>query len=128
MIIENKNENINLKVLQINIRGIKKNFFELCRIVDRYNIDIILIQESQLKDNDNPPPIINFSQIGKNRLNKIGGGVGIYVRNNYKISRLDVDCTGNIIEIVGLRLYTKYKRPIDIYTIYVPPNSKAEVY
>ena len=35
-----------VKILQVNIRGVKSNFNELCNYIIRENVDIIVLQET----------------------------------------------------------------------------------
>ena len=50
----------NLKILQINIRGIRSNNHELYNTIQKNKIDIALIQETWLKNNDLPPNLDKY--------------------------------------------------------------------
>lgn len=77
-----------LKIIQINVNSIIKisRRYELQCILDRYNPDIVLLNETKLNSRHN---LIfnNHKIIRKDRVNsQKGGGTAILIRNNIKYS------------------------------------------
>ena len=67
---ETKNK---LKVLQLNIRGIRNKYIDLIDLLNRLDEpDIIILCETWLKPNDPDPKILDYKFIGRHRSNRKG--------------------------------------------------------
>ena len=85
-----KKENRNIKILQLNINGIKSKLLELKQLLEEENIDIAVIQETKLHPSSKNPTIPNYSFYRQDRpmssssiKTKInGGGLIMYIKNN----------------------------------------------
>ena len=97
--LENLDENINtfhgLKCLHINIQSLPSKFDKLKDLLGtlkshKFDLDCILVCETFLKketaDFFNLP---GYTLVHKGRINKKGGGVGIYIANRYKFQLRD---------------------------------------
>ena len=56
----------------------------------------------------------------------MGGGVGIFVKGCLNFERIDLNLSNSTVELIGIRLKAKYTRPIDIFSLYAPPNINYE--
>ena len=74
----NKN---NLRIIQLNIRGLKGKIDELSSLLGKLKCpEVVILNETWLKDHDtNRIKIDNYVFKGRPRLNKKGGGVGFLV-------------------------------------------------
>ena len=64
-----------LKVLQLNIKGIRNKYYELTDLLKKLEEpDIGILCETWLKASDPTPKILNYSFLGEHRTNRKGGG------------------------------------------------------
>lgn len=56
-------------------------------------------------------------------MGQVGGGVGIYISRNIRFQRIVNPLNENNLEIIGIRVYNRNNRPIDLYSVYIPPSS-----
>ena len=83
--ILNKEIKNKLKIVQLNIRGIKGKYYDLIDLINKLNSpDIIILCETWLKSSDAHPQIAGYYYLGKNRQSRKGGGVGFLIKNNLK--------------------------------------------
>ena len=76
--------NKDLRVVQLNIRGMKGKLDELGNLLSKLkHPDVVILNETWLKDSDtNRIKIDNYAFSGRPRVNKKGGGVGFLIRTN----------------------------------------------
>ena len=129
--MENVNTKEKFSLIQLNIRSISNKFDLLNNLIDTMNIpfQIIGLTETWLNDNNMDYfALNNYEYFGSNRLNKRGGGVGIYVSNHLE-SKSRNDLTKNIedsIETKFIEINNNYGKNIIIGIIYRPPNHKFD--
>jgi len=117
--------------MHMNIRGLIGNFDELLNIITRLNeghirLHVILLCETFLKDfNASSCNIPDFDGIFKNRPNRPGGGVAIYIHKSLNYThRNDLDCyiEGKFESIFAEICFASRKRLL-IGEIYRVPNT-----
>ena len=70
-----------IKVVQLNIRGIKGKYHDLIELIHKLDYpDIIILGETLLKQNDSQPLINGYKFLGHHRRNRKGGCVGFLVK------------------------------------------------
>ena len=115
----------NLKVMQINIRGLKNKKQDLEVLIVDNNPDIICLNETLLK-HDQSLKIKGFNTISLNRqTTTFGGGVMILIKDHIQydeITKIHI----NRHEIVQCRLKCSELDYIYIASIYVPPTAKID--
>ena len=85
----NKEITNKLKIVQLNIRGLKGKYYNIIDLINRLkNPDVIILCETWLKSNDTQPQIPGYDYIGKSKQNRKGGGVGFLI--NKKLTRKPV--------------------------------------
>ena len=119
--------NNDLRIIQLNIRGLKGKLDELGNLLGKLKYpDVVILNETWLKDCDkNRIRINNYVYKGRPRVNKKGGGVGFLIRNDVihryrndlELSEYTPSCEHSCIEIKG-----KTKNII-ISSMYRPPNT-----
>lgn len=103
------------------MRSINNKLDVLCRLLEINNIDIAIISETHLPE-DKKISIKNYKIVRKDR-DKNGGGVLIAVHKNFKIKKINLT-QSNKIESVGVRIFHKNKKVIDIISVYSSPSTK----
>ena len=93
------------------------------------DLDILSINESFLNasHDDSLAELNNFNMYRKDRVNKKGGGIIIYVKNQL-ISTRRVDLEHSHIECVWIELTVSNHKNILVGSFYRPPNSKVDWY
>ena len=119
--------NTDLRIIQLNIRGLKGKLDELSNLLGKLKYpDVVILNETWLKDSDtNRIRINNYAFKGKPRLNKKGGGVGFLIRtdvihrhrHDLELSEPTPSCEHSCIEIKG------DTKNIIISSMYRPPNT-----
>lgn len=107
-------------VLSVNIRSGKNKKEELKIYFEEEKADVILLQETWQKEEDNLPVIRGYDKIEARRRKKIGGGVAIYARKCLRIRRIK-SSPGKIEYVKGRILFNREK--ISIISLYIPPKS-----
>ena len=106
-------------ILQWNIRGFypQKPYLQKC--IDISCPDVICLQETHLKTS-NVPSLSNYHYppIKRDREDRRGGGVMIFVKNTVPYLNIDIETE---IEIVLTKVFIEDK-PITIGNIYLPPD------
>ena len=126
-IVTNNND---LRIIQLNIRGLKGKLDELSELLGKLKYpDVVILNETWLKDSDTSKiRINNYVFKGKPRLNKKGGGVGFLIRtdvthryrHDLELSDHTPSCEHSCIEIKG-----EIKNLI-ISSMYRPPNTDVK--
>ena len=114
----------NLSVLSFNIRSFFKNSEEFLATIDNVNIDVIVLTETWLNSGlealCNIPGYTGFHNYRKS---KKCGGVSIFVKNNLKCDKVNIDVNNDIIECLGVKVYCKESlKWVNVIGIYRPPS------
>ena len=99
-----------------NCRGIKGKKDSLKEIVEKIDPDIIILNETMYKNNENTK-LKGYKSYTNNREEKGGGGIEIIVRNSKENRTLKVSEGNKDIEELTIRTETK-KRVLNIITLY----------
>ena len=116
-----------LRVLHLNIRGLKGKQTELNNLLSRLNsLEIIILNETWVKEGDAKQiNIPRYKYEGVPRINKKGGGVGFLIRSDLQYrSRHDLD--SNERNPSCEQCYIEMKNNIDnvvVGSMYRPPNT-----
>ena len=119
-----------LRVLQLNARSLRNKFNELKSIIAVHNYDIVAVTETwfnfQLRDLVGEFDIAGYKLFSKERSDKIGGGVALYIKNVIKnVSIVNINLP---IEIDGICIKIRFRELNYIVScIYRPPNSALPV-
>ena len=115
----------NFSLLHINARSLNKNFDSLSQLLQSINtnFNVIGITETWLKDPTSLINMNNYNFIHKSRVNKSGGGVGMYILNNIDFKLRD-DITSDLtsMESMFIEIDNKERKNTVIGNIYRPPN------
>ena len=105
--------------MQWNIQG-KNNIQEFRNYIEANNIqpDVICLQETWANQKSTLPNIPNYAKpIFKNRTDKKGGGVAIYVKNNIPFKEIDLSSLNIKIEVCAIKIHLENKT-IFLYNLY----------
>ena len=124
---EDKSFNLSkLTLLHYNIRSLPKHYDDFSNYISYQNInfDIIVLSETFLNNhNKDNYPIPGYNGTHLVRNHKRGGGVSIYVRNEFCNNVKIITSIGNdTIEALAIQINTKHTKQ-NIVGIYRPPNS-----
>ena len=120
------NNNNDLRIIQLNVRGLINKQEQLGRLIEDTKADIILLCETWLSPTKEKLVRINsHKMINCNRTDRIGGGVSILVSQVLRSrERPDLKITTEILEHVVVELKTD-KRNILLVSGYRPPNTNV---
>ena len=120
-LIGNKKDAINFSLLHLNSRSLLKNFDKFTQLLDssQHEFSAIGISETWLNDiNEDYVNIIGYRFISSNRVGRLGGGAGLYLRDTFNFNIMSDLCSSNsalfdsvFVEIVnphGKKLYYRY--------------------
>ena len=116
------------RILHTNICSLLSKLPEVCILIDKYNLDIISVNETHLDDtiNDFELNIQGFTMYWNDR-NRCGGGVALYIRDNVK-QKLRPDLFIPGIESLWVEIFIPNSGPYLIGTMYRPPSARKEYY
>ena len=112
--------------LQCNVRSLGKKFDQFQLLLDKikYDCSFIGICETWIKSNSSLFLIDGYTLFTNNRKNKAGGGVGLYISNDYESKILnDLTIISDILESIFIEIEVPGKKHIVIGEIYRPPQS-----
>ena len=117
--------NTNTKLLHINARSLSKNITSIVHYLNllQTSFSVIGVSESWLKDIQDPLiQIPNYTLEGSCRLNKRGGGVVLYIKQDleYKI-RNDLCINDSETESFFIEVINSHKSNVIIGIVYKPP-------
>ena len=120
--ILNKEINNKLKVVQLNIRGIKGKYYDLLDLINKLNNpEVIILCETWLKANDSQPQIADYNFIGKSRQHRKVGGVGFLINKKLKSRNLlELNLNDEIVESLFVEIKGNHHNMV-MGTIYRPP-------
>lgn len=119
----------NLKIGHLNARSLFTGFHELVNLIEENDFHVMCISETWLNENipNNVIDIPNYSLFRKDRLSR-GGGVGIYIRHNLKVTQILSDF-GSIEGIEHLWIKIKVdKIYFLIGVIYRSPSNNVNLF
>ena len=102
-----------LKIILVNINGIRKKIHEIRNFVKKTNPDILVITETKLL-NALPPNINEYNYTHKNReARNAGGGVVIYYKNTIHATQeiIEINFESISLKIDDFRLTAVYNKP-----------------
>ena len=130
-----KTQNVKgLSLIHFNYRSIKSSFEELKEYLInlRREFDVICISESWLNDNDNINEFMldNYDMVYKNRKNKRGGGVLIYVVQSLKFKEITemTENIDNVYECISIEINMDRGKNIVITCLYRTTGTSIEVF
>ena len=123
----NFEEKDSFNAIHINCRSLNKNFkaLENLLIFISEKLTVIAVSETWLTElSEDTFNLTGYSFVSKSRVNKIGGGVGLYIDCNleYKL-RLDISILNDYIECIFVELQQKNSSSIICGCVYRPPNT-----
>lgn len=117
-----------LKIAHLNIRSLRGKLDELNVLISHCrNIDIIVLNETWLNEEilDSKVEIRGYSLYRNDRVNRSGGGVAIYVRDNI-ITLRRTDLESIAMENLWIEVNIPKSKSILIGTYYRPPNQSLD--
>ena len=123
---KSKNNRDDLKIVQLNIRGLMNKQDQLNGLIEGTKTDVLLLCETWLNPVKEPlVKIESHKLVNKNRIDRIGGGVSILVNKALRSRvRPDLRIDAEILEHVVVELKTD-KRNILLVSGYRPPNTNV---
>ena len=97
-LIGNKKDAINFSLLHLNARSLLKNFDKFTQLLDssQHEFSAIGISETWLNDiNEDYVNITGFRFISSNRVGRLGGGAGLYLRDTFNFNIMSDLCSSN---------------------------------
>lgn len=85
------------------------------------DIDVFCIQETHLTSKFYYLP--GYTAITKSRISKKGGGVLILIKNHFKYENITLETD---LEIVGVKLINDSSHHVNLFSWYLPPNTKID--
>jgi len=121
-------------ILHINCRSVFNKLCELNIFLSSCNLQpdfpIICLTETWL--NESTAPLISlpgYNFVYKNRLDKLGGGTGLFIKNDiHFISHEDYNANNDTCENLCIEIVNKNFRNILLFVIYRPPNSNPTLF
>ncbi|XP_055924411.1 uncharacterized protein LOC129956515 [Argiope bruennichi] len=108
-----------LSIIFWNANGLKSKMLDLRTFADERKPDIILLQETKLKNDHSPylPEYFFYRQDGPQ--NPLCGGTGIFIKKNIKHEEIFIPNLKNIENTI-IKIQLKNRPPIVIASIYIP--------
>ncbi len=123
----NFNNNSSLNLIHINCRSMNKNFKSLANLLHRIDgpLTAIGVSETWLNSiNEENYCISGYKFVCMSRSDKIGGGVGLFVNNNYVFNvQSEISFIKSSIECIFVEIVQNGSSNIIVGCIYRPPNS-----
>ena len=118
-----------LNVTHINAVSIPKHRVEIHRILNETKMDIMGVSETNIKQNtpSDVYAIDNYNFYQKTRDHKDRGGVGIYVRDCYKVKPIPIQCDFLNPEIMFIEIMVNNIK-IAVGVVYKPPSISYGVF
>ena len=115
-------------MLHLNIRSANKNFDPLRLLLDSlsFNCSVIGLSETWFSDHSDPSlfSLPSYNLITNNRQGKAGGGVGLFISNQFEyVPRDELKYINPNIESIFAEIIIPGAKNIIIGTIYRPPRS-----
>ena len=122
----------NIVVCHVNVRSLlaQTRLLDLEILVNLHDIDVLCLSETWLSA-DRAPTSCSINLPGfqlaarRDRPDRHGGGVAIYVRQQISFTSLSVSTA---IECVGIQLLLSKSQKLNILSVYRPPGSSMEIF
>ena len=122
-------------ILHLNIRSIPKNLGNFTSFISNLNLKFAFIGLSETWLNENNCTLYNmdgYNKVDKYRINRTGGGVSLYIRNDIQfIERPDLSEFNENIESLSIEIskdVALFERNVVILLVYRPPNTDISVF
>ena len=112
-----------LNVMYANVRGIKSKKTGITEILQQYEPHIFLISETQLRS-DMTVSFVGYTCFHRKREGKVGGGVGILIRNDFRHS-IAPHISDRAIEIMWISVFRGDDVPLIIGVYYGKQESTS---
>ena len=118
-------------LLHVNIRSLNKHFDDLKLFLDNPTqnpFSVIGLSETWVtQDSNQPYSLPDYDFVVKNRQERIGGGVALYVQTIYNyIVRDEISFSNDFIESLFIEIIVPNSKNILIGVMYRPPNSSVK--
>ena len=115
-----------------NIRSINRNFDNLRLLLQntiQQTCSVIGLTETWLNSNSHLFDLPGFESVCRNRQNRVGGGVGLYISNKFEyIIHEELNVTNDVLESLFVELINPNGKNILIGVIYRPPRSNLHAF
>jgi hypothetical protein len=126
--VRNKN---GLRIAHINCRSLYPKLDEISWILSETQLDILCLSETWLDSTylDADISIAGYTLFRKDRKQKRGGGVAIYIRDSLTFLDRSQKITGYDIEMVLVEIVSNnYDSNLLVATLYRPPDAKSDYF
>lgn len=111
-----------LTIATWNADGIANKKIELELFLVEYQVDILMVSETMLKENDSFH-IKGFRSVKRPRVGRPGGGVAVFARSCFCFQKLDLDTT---VEAIGINTWIE-GTAWNFIAVYNPPSSVLSI-
>ena len=114
----------NFKLANLNVRSLVAHFPEFCEVIRDNSFDIVCVTESWLKPEiaSDLVQIQGYKLIRRDRLDRAGGGVAMYIRNEYNIEQYSLlTCDGGSLENLWISIRINRTTNMLVGVVYRPP-------
>ena len=114
--------------MHLNARSLLKNFDKFTQLLDssQHEFSAIGISETWLNDiNEDYVNIIGYRFISSNRVGRLGGGAGLYLRDTFNFNIMSDLCSSNsaLFDSVFVEIENPHGKNFIIGTVYRPPSA-----
>ena len=127
------NEGVSLQIMHLNIRSFYKNFNSLLMLLEdlttnRHIPDVIVLCETFLNNITLVGAILNgYKGYHSVRLNQMGGGVSIFVKDDINVTKVTVSYCKSFVEVIGLELLY-HNETFHVLEVYRIPNTDPKLF
>lgn len=127
-------DNKDLSIINLNIRSLANKLDRFNHLLDtlKQPFSIINLTETWLNEHKGGENfgLTNYNFVCSNRINKRGGGLRIYVSNDFNFKRRpDLDIIEDeIIETLFIEIISTSRKNIIVGTVYRPPNGNFDMF
>ena len=124
--ISNINKLKGFKIANLNVNSLLKHIDEIRHILSISQIDFLAINESKIDDfvSDNEIQISGYNFVRKDR-NRFGGGVVVYIREQYSYLERN-DLIAGCLEMICVEISEPYGKSFIVSACYRPPHSNPD--
>ena len=119
--------NNSITLLHVNVRSLSKNFNQLCNLLTAAGDQLTCLDVTETwlpSESQANLQLPGYNFYSKARLGKSGGGVGLYVKDNFNSQpRLELSKMTEYIECIFIEIIQERYNNIIIGCIYRPPNT-----
>ena len=113
-----------MKLMQININGIRNKCQELVTLLHENQIDVAAIQETKLEPGSADPPTPGYAIFREDRQHKKGGGLAFLVSHRTKFTPVNISRPADDAEFQAVDIYTGNDK-IRVINFYLPTEAQA---